>query len=309
MSALNQAVDDYVMVRRALGFKLARHAILLHDFVDYIEAAGACRVTTELALAWATQPGGADPPWRGSKRLGVVRGFARHMLAIDPATEVPSTDLLPCRESRTTPYLYSDADVAALMAAARALVLPLRATTYETLIGLVKVTGMRSGEAIRLDRDDVDWAQGVLTIRDSKFHKSREIPLHPGALDALGAYARLRDECCPRPKAPNFFVSMAGTRLLRCNVERTFQVLVASAGLGQRPKRRNPRLHDLRHTFAVTTLLGWYRDGLDVEARLPLLSTFLGHTKPANTYWYLSAVPELMSLAAERLGRTQGARP
>jgi integrase/recombinase XerD len=308
MNTLRQAVEDYVSLRRALGFKLEQYEHLLTDFVAYLQAADAPTVTTELALGWATSPAKANPAW-WAHRLGVVRGFARHLQALDPATEVPPADLLPGQARRSAPYLYSDADIAALMAAARALHSPLRAATHETLVGLLAVTGLRPGEAIRLDREDVEWAQGLLTIRDSKFGKSREVPLHPSTLDALRAHARVRDELCPRPNSPSFFVSKAGTRLIHVNVDRTFQGMVRRAGLERRAGRRSPRLHDLRHSFAVRTLLGWYRAGLDVQAHLPLLSTYLGHANPANTYWYLSAVPELLTLAGQRREHAQGRQP
>lgn len=215
--------------------------------------------------------------------------------------------MLPHRCRRVAPYVYSAADIAALMAATRALPSPQRAATYETLVGLLAVTGMRVGEAVRLDRDHIDWDDAVLTVWNSKFHKSRALPLHPVTVDALGRYARLRDECCPHPTAPSFFLSTTGTRLAPGGIHHLFPRLVRNAGLEQ-PGRRRPRLHDLRHTFAVRTLIGWYRAGANVDAHMPLLSTYLGHSHPENTYWYLSAVPELLFLASERLERVGQAR-
>jgi integrase/recombinase XerD len=300
MSALHQAVDDYLAVRRSLGFKLEDYPWLLHGFVDHLEAAGASTVTAELAVAWASLPGeGAHPSYLG-KRLCVVRGFARHLAAFDPATEVPSADLLHWQASRATPYIYSEDDIAALMGAARSLTPGLRAATYETLIGLLKVTGARVGELIGLDRDDVDFDDGVLVIRYTKFNKCREIPLHPSTLDALKAYAQMRDRLCAEPKTPSFFVSTRGTRLVYVTVQQTFSRLARSAGIQPRSKSCRPRIHDTRHSFACATLLGWYRAGVDVEAHMPLLSTWMGHARPENTYWYLSAVPELLALAARR---------
>jgi integrase/recombinase XerD len=300
MSALGQAVDDYLLVRRVLGSKLESEARLLADFVAFVEAAGATTVTTELAVAWAKLPGeDAHPSYLG-RRLCAVRGFARHLHAFDPATEVPPAQLLPVRPCRAVPYLYSEADIAALIGAARSLTPALRSATYQTLIGLLSVTGMRIGEAIRLDRDDLDWDEGLVTVWHSKFDKSRELPLNPSTLKALRAYASLRDRLCPAPKAPSFFVSSAGTRLVYVTVQGTFARLARHAGLAARSERCRPRLHDLRHTFACRILLGWYRDGVDVDAHLPRLSTFMGHADPSGTYWYLSAVPELLSLAAER---------
>ena len=241
-------------------------------------------------------------------RLSVVRAFARHLHAIDPVHDVPPTGLLPAKTHRATPYLYSDANIAALMAAARQLRSPLRAATFETLVGLLAVTGLRIGEALRLDRDDVELTFGVLRIRQTKFGKSREVPLHPSTVEALAAYALRRDELCPRPREQAFFVSTAGTRLLYCNAHLAWLDLVRRARLGPRSATCRPRPHDLRHSFAVRTLLGWYRDGADVAACMPLLSTYLGHVHPGNTYWYLSAAPELLTLVAARLGDARAQR-
>jgi integrase len=213
--------------------------------------------------------------------------------------------VLPVRSRRAQPYPYTDGDIAALMRAARALPLPLMAATYETLIGLLTVTGMRVGEAIGADRADLELDRGVLVVRGAKFGKSREVPLHPSTVEALAAYSRLRDRLCPRPGTPSLFVSTAGTRLIYNNVHHRWLHLVRGAGLEPRSGRCRPRPHDLRHRFAVTTLVGWYRDGADVEARLPQLSTYLGHVAPSDTYWYLHAAPELLGLAARRLEAAQ----
>lgn len=309
MSDLHQAVEDYIAVRRALGGRLERHPRLLDSFVAYVEAAGAKTVTTELALRWAWLPGGDAHPTYVSNRLSVVRGFARHLQAFDPAAEVPPVRLLPRPKCRAVPYLYSDAEIAALMAAARSLTPALRAATYETLIALLMVTGARVGELIRLDRDHVEWDEGVLVIWDSKFAKSRELALHPSTVDALRGYAALRDRSRPASVTASFFVSVAGRRLVYRTVQQAFSRLVREAGLTPRSDRCRPRIHDARHGFAVRTVLGWYRDGVDVEARLPWLSTYLGHRKPSCTYWYLSAVPELLALAAERRERNLAVRP
>ena len=300
MSGLGQAVDDYITLRRSLGFKLRDHPWYLHDFATYLEAAGASTVTAELAVAWAQLPGAGAHPSYLCSRLSVVRGFARHLKAIDPATEVPSADLLHRQVCRAVPYIYTGTDIAALMAAARSLSPRLRATTYEALVGLLKVTGARVAELINLDRADVDWDGGVLVLRWTKFNKCRELALHPSTLDALRAYAQVRDELCPAPKSASFFVNTLGKRLSYVTVEGVFRRLAGSVGLRARSKSGLPRLHDLRHTFACTTLVSWYRAGLDVEAQMPLLSTWLGHTNPDKTFWYISAVPELLALAAQR---------
>lgn len=306
MSGLRSAVADYLTVRRALGFKLVDAGLLLEQFVRYAEAAGADTVTTALALRWATQPPGGSTTWHG-RRLSVVRCFARWLQAIDPATEVPPADVLPVRTRRVTPYLYSETDVAALMAAAGQLRSPLGAATMRTFIGLVFVTGLRRGEALGLDRDDLDPANGVLSIREAKFHKPRQLPLHTSAVAALGDYAACRDRLCPDPRTAALFVSTTGARLAASTVSRTFRALLRQTGIEQRSPARRPRIHDARHAFAVKTLLGWYHDGDDVQARLPLLSTWLGHTNPRDTYWYLQAAPELLALAAERLDNSAGA--
>jgi integrase len=308
MSVLRSALQDYLDLRRSLGFKLDRAGRLLAQFVAHCEAAGAETVTVELALSWATLPEGGSPSWF-AHRLSVVRGYAKHLAFIDERTEVPPADLLPERSHRATPYLYSQEDVARLMAAARRLRAPLRQATFSTLVGLLYVTGMRVGEALRLDRDDIDPAHGILIVRDSKFGKSREIPVHDSTAAALRAYASRRDELCPQAGSPAFFVSLAGTRLRYDNFHLAFQRLVSDAGLTRRSATCRPRPHDLRHSFAVSTLIGFYRDGGDIQPRLPQLSTYLGHVHPANTYWYLSAAPELLGLAAARLDAATGMQP
>lgn len=305
-TALGQALDDYLGVRRALGFKLAQHETVLRDFVAYMHTAGAATVTAEVAVAWATEPPGRSGR-RCAQRLAMVRGFARHLTAIDAATEVPPLGVLPYRCERTAPYLYSDTDIAALLAAARALRSPQRAATFETVIGLLAVTGMRSGEALRLDRDHIDWDEGTVKVWNSKFGKSRAIPVHSTTLDGLRRYEQVRDAHCPHPRSPAFFVSTTGTRLIAGTLHHVFAGLVRQAGLEQ-PGRRLPRPHDLRHRFAVHTLIGWYRAGVDVDAHMPLLSTFLGHSNPENTFWYLSAAPELLLLASQRLERAERRR-
>jgi integrase/recombinase XerD len=301
MSALADHLDGYLTLRRSLGYKLGRTGQLLHRFVSHLEAAGAATVTTGNALAWATEPAGADPTyWRA--RLAAARGFARYLAPLVPGTEVPPRGLLPGPHSRrAVPYLYSSAEVAALMTAAGAIRTPLRAATYQTLIGLLAATGMRVGEAISLDRADLAAGQGLLTIRSGKFGKSRQLPLHASVLQAMDGYAGLRDSACRRPATPAFFVSVTGTRLIYKNVHFTFHQLTQAAGLQPRSPACRPRIHDLRHTFAVAALARWHADGGDVTARLPLLSTWLGHAGPAGTYWYLTGTPELMALAAARL--------
>ena len=308
MTSFTQHVQDYLRLRRALGFKLDEHARLLAKFAAFADTTDAEFVTIELALAWALEP---SPPPGGvvpAMRLLVVRGFARYMGGIDARTEIPPTGLIPLRRRRRPPFIYTDDEVLALMTQARSGIRQaLCAATYETLIGLLAVTGMRISEAIKLDRADIDWDQGVLLVRESKFNKSRYLPLRDSSLQALERYARVRDQLCPHPRQPSFFVSLRRGRLDDAAVHATFRRLCQATGVGAGAPFP-PRLHDLRHTMAIKTLVGWYRDGVDVEARLPALSTYLGHLNPANTYYYLSAAPELLAHAAGMLDAAQGVR-
>jgi integrase/recombinase XerD len=310
MSRLRTAAEDYLVMRRALGFKLTTWGRHLMRFIDYCEAHHADHITTDLAVAWATQTSrGSSDEVYWSRRLMVVRIFARHLKTLDAATEVPPEDVLPHHYRRIPPYLYSPVEIAALMTAAGRLAPPLRAATWQTLIGLLAVTGMRKSEACQLNRDQVDLDTGVLIIADSKLGKSRQVFLHPSSVTALRDYERRRDRWSSDLRTPAFFVSTRGTRLDVHNITHTFAGLVDAVGIAAPPGRRRPRLHDLRHSFTVATLLDWYRDGGDVQARLPLLSTWLGHVDPKSTYWYLQAVPELLALAAGRLEQAFGDRP
>lgn len=300
MSGLEQALADYLQLRRSLGHELAEAARLLPGFVAYLDAHGSRTVTIEAALAWAQQSATGRVSTVGSRRMTAVRGFARYLAGIDAGTEVPPLGLMALRQRWRRPFIYSPADIDAVMTLARSSILsPLRAATYDTLIGLLAVSGLRIGEAIKLDRGDVDWAQGVLLIRESKFGKSRLVPLQASTMAALQDYGRLRDQLQPRPEEPSFFVSLTRKRLLYAVVSQTFRQLIDNAGVGAGAPCP-PRLHDLRHSFAVATLLGWYRAGEDVQAKIPSLSTYLGHREPSSTYWYLSAAPELLALAAAR---------
>ena len=307
MSNLHPILRDYLSLRRSLGFKLEREGSLLPDFVAFLEASGSPVITSALALAWAMQSAAATPHWWAA-RLSMVRTFARYVHTLDPKTEIPPHDALPRTRSRPQPYIYADAEVAELMAATQHIQDPFRALTCRTLIGLLASTGMRVGEAIDLDQTDLDPKEGVITVRNGKFGKSREVPLHPMTLDALGDYPCQRNRRFPRPQSPAFFLSLAGRRLIYQNVHLTFLRLVHQAGLAHQKPRR-PRIHDLRHTFAVRTLIDWHQAGRDVERQLPLLSTYLGHTSPSCTYWYLSAVPELLGATVGRLEHSLGELP
>jgi len=312
VSPLGQALADYLRIRRTLGFKLDQAERLLTQFIAYLHDHNVEVPTIEDALAWATSPTAASPRW-WAQRLTTVRRFAAHLHTLDPRAEVPPPGLIRCGPRRQTPYLYSEADIAALVDAASMLPRPLGAVTYQTLIGLLAVTGMRVGEAIRLDRDDLDADHdGLLRVRDSKFGKSRLVPLHPTTVVALRAYLQARDRLLPAPASPALLLSTTGTRLGYNNVWRTFHRLIKQAGITARSASCRPRIHDLRHSFAVRTMLDWPARGADVPALLPRLSTYLGHADPKHTYWYLQAAPELLALAAQRLDAhrtSQAGRP
>jgi integrase/recombinase XerD len=303
VSVLHDRAEDYLRMRRALGYKLEVQGWLLEEFIAYLEQTGAATVTIDAAVAWATLPAAAERSY-WAQRLSVVREVARHLRTIDPACEIPPASLLPFRPRRAIPHLYEPEEITALMTAAGTLPIALQAATYRTLIGLLAITGLRLGEAIRLNRDETDADHQLLRILHSKFGKSREVALHETSMRALEDYSRLRDQQFPKPGCEAFFLSTRGTRLLAPCIHETFNRLVTIAGITPRPGGRRPRPHDLRHGFAVSTLLDWYREGLDVQARLPLLSTWLGHVNPASTFWYLTAAPELLALAAARLDPT-----
>ena len=230
-----------------------------------------------------------------------MRGFARYLATIDPTSEIPPTDLLPAHQPRRAPYIYTEAEIAALMAAARTLPRPLGAATYETVIGLMATTGLRLREALALDSCDVDLAEGVLDIRATSNHHPRLVALHPATTAALARYGRLRDQHRPEPTTPAFFLTSWGRRPVADVFRQTFRGLIHQVGLDGCGSRVWPRPHDLRHSFAVRTLIGWYRAGEDVDAKMPALSTYLGHVSPESTYWYLQAVPELLELVSNRL--------
>jgi integrase len=300
VTGLRQAVDDYLRLRRSLGHQMNEAAYLLPDFAAFLDERGEQTVTIAAALDWVKAREPAVVTTSSPRRVTAVRGFARYMSGTDPATEVPPLGLVPYRRRRGRIFLYSDADVAAIMTAARETIAqPLRAATYCTLIGLLAAAGLRVGEAIKLDRGDIDWSEGVLHIRETKFGKSRLVPLQDSAMAALREYDTLRSRLMPSPKDPSFFVSLTARRLIYAVVCPTFRTLVDAAGVGL-DAPHPPRLHELRHSFAVRTLLHWYRTGDNIQAKIPSLSTYMGHREPACTYWYLSAVPELLALAAAR---------
>jgi len=306
MATIRDRAEQYLAMRHQLGFKLSKTAPYVCSFVTYLEQSGMSVVTTDAALTWATEQTRGANPANWARRLMIIRIFARHLQTLEPATEIPPDDLLPLRRERITPYLFSPTDLDALLAAAGQLRPAFRALTYRTLFALLAVTGLRVGEACRLDCEDVDLTTGVLTITDSKFGKSRQVPVHDSTVTALADYRRQRDQRPNTRTSPAFLISIKGTRLDPENMAVPFGKLVNAVGIKAPAGQRRPRQHDLRHTFATATLLDWYRQGVDVQPRLPLLSTYLGHTDPRSTYWYLSGSPELLALAAQRLETSFG---
>lgn len=306
MSALHDALTEYLATRRAFGTQLMWPESLLRGFVNFVDADGAEFVTTELAVHWALKSVGVQRATH-ARRLAIVRGFAGWLQATDTRTQVPPQGILPARFRRPAPHIYTDREIANLMAAADHLrsTSGLRGPTFKTLIGLLVATGLRPGEALRLDVGDVDPVSGMLTIRESKFGKSRFVPLDESVRVALATYSTFRDTVLPRRETPAFLVTERGSRLGRHAVRRTFASLCKAVGLRPvgHPRRvgHGPRLQDMRHSFATRRLIAWYRDRLDVERLMPRLATYLGHGSTVETYWYIQAVPELLQLATERL--------
>lgn len=302
MTALQTGAEDYLTLRRSLGFKLKRPCRFVRDFVLWLAERGEPQITTRLAVQWATQPQHLQrAEW--AARLSAIRGFARYWSTMDAATEVPPDGLLPFRAQRATPYLYSTAEIEQLLEAARCMPaqFKLQPDTYCCLLGLLAVGGLRISEALNLECRDIDWTEAVLTIRATKFGKSRLVPLHPTAKQALAEYAAHRDRIFADHPTAVFFPSKTGAHLDAGQVRRVFYRLSRQVGIRGASASRGPRLHDLRHRFAVETLLRWCRTGEDVRRRLPILSTYLGHSHPTDTYWYLSNTPELMAAAGRSM--------
>jgi integrase len=305
MSSLQTALDEYLAVRRALGYKLVLEGRLLRRFIEFAKRARADYITTELALKWATQPAHAQPS-QWANRLGMVRRFARHCRPNDPRTVVPPPDLLPHQYRRVAPYIYSDQEIIRLLKAARQLssAIGLRPHTFATLFGLYVASGLRANEALRLDRDDVDLINGVLTIRDTKFGKTRYVPVHPSTQRALQRYAKLRNRLC-RIEQSQVLLSDRGTSVTYDMLRWTFVKVSRQIGLRGPRDSHGPRLHGLRHRLAINTLLKWYRRGVDVERHLPALSAYLGHAHITDTQWYLTVTPQLLRYVLRRVERSE----
>jgi integrase/recombinase XerD len=306
MSDLREAMEQYLSLRRSLGFKLIKVDSILRSFVAFAEREAASYVTTDLALRWVKLSTAKEPATLAD-RLNAVRRFAIWRRAADERTEVPPKNLLPYRYRRKRPYIYSDEEIEGLVRAARKLSSPkgLRGPTYATLFGLIAATGMRISEAVSLDRQDVDIEEKVLSIRESKFRKSRLVPVHVTTRDALTDYAEKRDRILPMLRSVAFFVSERGTRVTHWAARDNFAIVSRQIGIRKKIKGKRvgcgPRLHDMRHRFAAQTLVDWYRAGINVEREIHKLSTYLGHAHVNDTYWYLEAVPELLELATQKL--------
>jgi integrase/recombinase XerD len=304
VNPLEQALKDYLGIRRSLGFRLREAERCLRNFVAFLQAEGASYITRELALRWATQSAKAQP-FTWAENLRMVRRFAIWYSASEPRTEIPPAGLLPHRYRRKPPHIYRDEEIERLLRQSQQLPSSkgLRAHTFTTLFGLLVVTGMRVSEALGLDRPDVDLVRGILHIRRGKRGKSRYVPVHPSTVAALKKYAETRDHLFPAPAIPAFFLSERARRISGWAARYTFAKLSQQLGFRVPTKGsgRGPRLHDVRHRFAAHTLIHWYRAGLDVERELPKLATYLGHVHVSCTYWYLEAVPELLQLATDRL--------
>jgi integrase/recombinase XerD len=302
VKALNHHLEEYLELRRRLGFKLRGVRYELTKFVRFARQEKALFITTKLALRWASQIEGGHPAY-STTRLSMLRRFADYMSSVDPRTEVPPQGLLPHRYFRKNPYFYSDAEINDLIKAARQIPSPkgLRAATYSTLFGLLAVTGMRLGEALGLDRQDVDLDRGVLRIRQAKFNKSRLVPIHSTTREKLQQYQDLRDRILLLPRCSSFLLSEQGTRLTGCIVRHWFIRLSRQIGLREPTDHHGPRIHDMRHRFVIKTLRSWYKKNRDVDVHLPELTAYLGHGHVSDTYWYISAIPELLQLATRRL--------
>ena len=315
---IQRRVEDYLAERRRLGFHLRHGALALASFVRYLERRGPQGpLTVEVRADWARHDKyqrGTPTTW--ARRLKLLRPFTRYRQQFEPRTEIPDESVFGPLQERLTPHIYREQEIVELLAAARRLPPPggLRPATYETLFGLLASTGLRISEALALRDVDVDRKLGVLTVRRTKFAKSRLVPLHSSTLEALQRYRRLRNQyVAPRPDTP-FFITTEGRRsdqgLADTTTHRVFRSLCRQLGWVDRGAHDGPRIHDLRHTFAVRRLMLWHEHGTDLDQAMLALSTYLGHAKISHTYWYLTGVPELMAVAGgkfERFAQNPGA--
>jgi integrase len=297
-------LKDYLALRRSLGFKLRKDGETLGGFISFFRSQKAPYLTTALALRWARLPQGTNPAW-WTDRLSMLRGFAAYWKTLDPRIEVPPVRLLVPYHKRPSPYIYTKNQIAQVLAVTRQLPSEDR-LTYWTLFGLLAVTGMRVGEARGLNEEDVDLKQGTINIRAAKRGSMRVLPIHPSTCEALRRYAMRRHRQLPPARTTSFFIVLDGRRPSHHVAWKTFKEVLVTVGIRTPSQQKGPRLHDLRHTFAVRTLMGFYRAEQDIDHKIHALSTYLGHKGIRCTYWYLTAVPELMSLALARLEKKIG---
>ncbi|MCL4445288.1 MAG: tyrosine-type recombinase/integrase [Actinobacteria bacterium] len=301
-STFTELAESYVEMRRSLGYRLEGQATYLRSFAGFLDRSG-CDGPVPLALSveWAAATSASDPH-NPARRLTVVRGFLRFLASLDGDTEVPPPGLLGPALHRTSPHVYSDEEIASLLRAAAGLSPSggLRPHCYVTLLSLLACTGLRISEALALSRDDVDLTAGVLSVRAGKGGKSRLVPLHPSALEPLEAYASLCHRYGATQGSDAFFRTERQERLTYQAVRSTFRALRRQLGWSSQGRTRLPRLHDLRHRMVVKRVLLWHAEGVDVDAKIAVLATYLGHTLVSDLYWYFSATPELMNAAAER---------
>ncbi|AWK85972.1 tyrosine-type recombinase/integrase [Azospirillum thermophilum] len=305
-ASMQSLVQEYLDERRRLGYALSVPGTQLMAFARFADRSGhRGPLTADLVLAWARGEATRATPITWARRLEIVRPFAQHRARIEPGTEVPDADVFGRGHRRLAPHIYTDAEIVDLLAAARRLPPEgmLRPTTYETLFGLIAATGLRLSEALHLCCSDLDLGQGHLTVRRTKFCKSRLVPLHPSTMDALTQYLAVRQRHVPPvPEAP-LFVSLSGNGLPTSTVHHVFMRIRADLGWIARGGHPVPRIHDLRHTFICRRVMLWHEHGTDIDNAMLALSTYVGHVKVSDTYWYLSGVPELMGIAGQRFER------
>ena len=295
-------VETYLAYRRSHGFQLSIDATQLRSFARFADEMGTeDHLTVALAIAWA-QAARRPSPLTWSRRLEVLRGFARHCLRVDPRTEIPPSNIFGRAHRRLVPHIYAEAELVALLNAASTLEPQqgLRPITCRCVFGLLAASGLRISEALSLTRADVDLSVGVLCIRDAKFHQQRLVPLHPSVTECLSTYAQQRDRLVPRPVCDRFFLRDNGQSTNQPSMLYTLHTLCQQLGWQPRGDYTHHRLHDFRHTFIVRSMLRFYEQGIDVNHAVLALSTYVGHAKVSDTYWYLTGIPELMVIAAER---------
>jgi integrase len=294
--------ETYLTDKRCLGFDLRIAGRQLLNFARFADDAGhEGPLTVEIAESWArSAPKQAPITW--ARRIEVVRPFAKYLQQFDASTEIPGSNLFGRAHRRLVPHIYTDSEIQELLAAAAELpaIDVLRPIRYVTLFGLLAATGLRLSEALKIRRIDVDFERNQITIRETKFHKSRLVPLHPSVTKALRNYAMYRDQWQPVAFSDHFILSSHGCELKPSTVEYVFKFLRSNLQWVSRSDYPTPRIHDLRHSFICNRVLLWYRQGVNVDNAMPMLSTYVGHAKVTDTYWYLTGIPELMAIAAQR---------